>query len=73
MVNKSSFEIGNQTIKGSFGGVLVKLMLNQLGGCSQPKAGATPSFFPGSMRLLLGLSIDAQSVSKFLWKGGEHL
>ena len=73
MLNESSFEIETKTITGSFGGVLVKLILNQLGGCSQPQAVATPSFFPGSMRLLLGLSIDAQSVSKFLWKGGEHL
>ena len=48
-------------------------MLNILGGCSQPQADATPSFFPGSMRLLLGLFIDAQSVSKSIWKGGEHL
>ena len=67
MVNESSFEIGSETITGGFGGVLVELMLNQLGGCSQPQAGATPSFFPGSMRLILGLSIDVQSVSKFLW------
>ena len=53
-------------------GVLVKLVLLSLQGCSHPQDGATPTFFPGSMSLILGFSIDAQFVSKVLCKGGEH-
>ena len=48
VVHETSFEIGGKPIMEGSRGVLVKLLLLQLGGCGHLKDGDTPSLFPDS-------------------------
>ena len=50
--------------------VLVKVVLFQLGGHDHPQNDATPSIFPDSKSLLLGLSNEVSFVSEIYWKCG---
>ena len=63
-----SFETGRiSVIKGSRR-VLVKVVLFQLRGRSQPKNDATANFFANSKRPILGLSNEVSFVPEILWK-----
>ena len=50
--------------------VLVKVVLFQLRGRSQPQNDATPNFFANSERPILGLSNEVSFVPEILWKDG---
>ena len=48
--------------------VLVKIVLFQLRGHSQPQNDAEPNFFANSKRPILGLPNEVSFVPKILWK-----
>ena len=50
--------------------VLVKVVLFQLRGRSQPQDDATPNFSANSIRPILGLSNEVSFVPEILWKDG---
>ena len=50
--------------------VLVKVVLFQLRGHSQPQNDAMPKFFANSKRPILGLSNEVSFVPEILWKDG---
>ena len=50
--------------------VLVKVVLFQLRGHSQPQNDATPKFFANSKSPILGLSNEVSFVPELLWKDG---
>ena len=50
--------------------VLVKVVLFQLRGRSQPQNDATPNFFVNSKRPILELSKEVSFVPEILWKDG---
>ena len=50
--------------------VLVKVVLFQLRGHSQPQNDAKANFFANSKRPILGLSNEVSFVTENLWKGG---
>ena len=50
--------------------VLVKVVLFQLRGRSQPQNDARANFFANSERPILGLSNEVSFVPEILWKGG---
>ena len=50
--------------------VLVKVVLFQLRGRSQPQNDATTNFFANSERPILGLSNEVSFVPEILWKDG---
>ena len=65
-----NFETGRiSVIKGSRRG-LVKVVLFQLRGHSQPQNDATANFFADSKCPILGLSNEVSFVPEILWKDG---
>ena len=65
-----SFETGIISVMKGSSGVLVKVVLFQLRGRSQPQNDATPNFFANSERPILGLSNEVSFVPEILWKDG---
>ena len=65
-----SFETGRISVMKGSRRVLVKVVLFQLRGRSQPQNDATANFFKNSERPILGLSNEVSFVTENLWKGG---
>ena len=70
MLFEKSFETGRISIMKGSRRVLVKVVLFQLRGRSQPQNDATANFFANSERTILGLSNEVSYVSEILWKDG---
>ena len=58
MAIDGSYEIGKKNVIKGSRQVLVKVVLFQQVGHSQPQADATPNLFPDSRSSILGLSFD---------------
>ena len=67
---ESNTEIGRISVMKGSRRVLVKVVLFQLRGHSQPKNDATTNFFANSERPILGLSNEVSFVLEILWEGG---
>ena len=65
-----SFETGRISVMRGSRQVLVKVVLFQLRGRSQPQNGATTNFFANSKCPILGLSNEVSFVPEILWKDG---
>ena len=65
-----SFETGRISVMKGSKRVLVKVVLFQLRGRSQPQNDATPNFFANSEGPILGLSNETSFVPEILWKDG---
>ena len=65
-----SFETGRISVMKGSRQVLVKVVLFQLRGRSQPQNDATANFFANSERPILGLSNEVSFVPEILWKDG---
>ena len=70
MLNERSFETGRISIMKGSRRVLVKVVLFQLRGHSQPQNDATPNFLKNSKRPILGLSNEVSFVPEIPWKDG---
>ena len=70
MLNERSFETGRISIMRGSRQVLVKVVLFQLRGRSQPQNDAKANFFANSERPILGLSNEVSFVPEILWKDG---
>ena len=64
------FETGRISVMKGSRRVLVKVVLFQLRGHSQPQNDAMPNFFANSKSPILGLSNEVSFVSELLWKDG---
>ena len=67
---ESNAETGRIIVMKGSRQVLVKVVLFQLRGRSQPQNDATPNFFANSERPILGLSNEVSFVPEILWKDG---
>ena len=67
---ESNTETGRISVMKGSRRVLVKVVLFQLRGRSQPQNDATPNFFVNSERPILGLSNEVSFVPEILWKDG---
>ena len=67
---EKSFETGRISVMKGSRRVLVKVVLFQLRGRSQPQNDATANFFANSKRPILGLSNEVSFVPELLWKDG---
>ena len=67
---ESNTETGRISLMKGSRRVLVKVVLFQLRGHSQPQNDATPNFFANSKRPILGLSNEVSFVPEILWKDG---
>ena len=67
---ESNTETGRISVKKGSRRVLVKVLLFQLRGGSQPQNDATANFFSNSKRPKLGLSNEVSFVPEILWKDG---
>ena len=65
---ESNTETGRISVMKGSRRVLVKVMLFQLRGCSQPQNDATANFFANSKRPILGLSNQVSLFQKFFRK-----
>ena len=65
-----SFETGRISVMNGSRRVLVKVVLFQLRGRSQPQNDAKTNFFRNSNRPILGLSNEVSFVPEILWKDG---
>ena len=65
---ESNTETGRISVMRGSRRVLVKVVLFQLRGHSQPQNDATPNFFANSKRPILGLSNEVSFVPEILWK-----
>ena len=65
-----SFETGRISVMKGSRRVLVKVVLFQLRGHSQPQNDATAIFLKNSKRPILGLSNEVSFVPEILWKDG---
>ena len=65
-----SFETERISVMKGSRRVLVKVVLFQLRGRSQPQNDATANFFANSKRPILGLSNEVSFVPELLWKDG---
>ena len=70
MLFERSFEAGRISVMKSFSRVLVKVVLFQIRGRSQPQNDVTANFFANSERPMLGLSNEVSFVPEILWKDG---
>ena len=70
MVNESSLKTGKISVMKDSRQVLVKVVLFQLRGRSQPQNDAMANFFANSKRPILGLSNEVSFVPEILWKDG---
>ena len=67
---EKNIETGRISIMKGSRQVLVKVVLFQLRGRSQPQNDATANFFANSERPILGLSNEVSFVPEILWKDG---
>ena len=67
---ESSTETGRISVMKGSRRVLVKVVLFQLRGCSQPQNDATANFCKSSNCPILGLSNEVSFVPEILWKDG---
>ena len=67
---ESNTETGRISVMKGSRTVLVKVVLFQLRGRSQPKNDATANLFKNSERPILGLSNEVSFVPEILWKDG---
>ena len=65
-----SFETGRISVMKGSRQVLVKVVLFQLRGRSQPQNDAMANFLKNSKRPILGLSNEVSFVPEILWKDG---
>ena len=72
MLFESNTETGRISVMKGSRQVLVKVVLFQLRGCSQPQNDAMPNSFANSKRPILGLSNEVSFVPEILWKDGEN-
>ena len=70
MLFERNFETGRISVMKGSRRVLVKVVLFQLRGHSQPQNDATANFFVNSERPILGLSNEVSFVTEILWKDG---
>ena len=70
MPYESNTETGRISVMKGSRQVLVKVVLLQLRGRSQPQNDATTNFFANSERPTLGLSNEVSFVAEILWKDG---
>ena len=70
MLFESNTETGRISVMKGSRRVLVKVVLFQLRGRSQPQNDATDNFFENSNCPILGLSNEVSFVPEFLWKDG---
>ena len=70
MLFERSFETGRIVVMKGSRRVLVKVVLFQLRGRSQPQNDATANFFANSERPILGLSNEVSFAPEILWKHG---
>ena len=70
MLFENNTETGRISVMKGSRRVLVKVVLFQLRGRSQPQNDATASFFANYERLILGLSNEVSFVPEILWKDG---
>ena len=68
---ESNTETGRISVMKGSRRVLVKVVLFQLRGHSQPQNGATPNSFANSKRPILGLSNEVSFVPEILCKDGS--
>ena len=67
---ESNTETGRISVMKGSRRVLVKVVLFQLRGRSQPQNDATANFFANSKRPILGLSNEVSFVPEILWEDG---
>ena len=67
---ESNTETGRFSVMKGSRRVLVKVVLFQLRGRSQPQNDATANFFANSKRPILGLSNEVSFLPEILWKDG---
>ena len=67
---EGTFETGRISVMKGSRRVLVKVVLFQLRGRSQPQNDATANFFENSKRPILGLTNEVSFVPEILWKDG---
>ena len=67
---EKSFETGRTSVMKGSRRVLVKVVLFQLRGRSQPQIDATANSFKNSERPILGISNEVSFVPEILWKDG---
>ena len=67
---ESNTETGRISVMKGSRPVLVKVVLFQLRGRSQPQNDAAPNFFVNSKRPILGISNEVSFVPEILWKDG---
>ena len=67
---ESNTETGRISVMKGFRRVLVKVVLFQLRGRSQPQNDVMANFFANSKRPILGLSNEVSFVPEILWKDG---
>ena len=67
---ESNTETGRISVMKGSRQVLVKVVLFQLRGHSQPQNDATANFFANSERPILGLSNEVSFAPEILWKDG---
>ena len=67
---ESDTETGRISVMKGSRRVLLKVVLFQLRGCSQPQNDDAANFFANSERPILGLSNEVLFVPEILWKDG---
>ena len=70
MLFESNTETGRISVMKGSRRVLVKVVLFQFSGLSQPQNDATANSFANSKRPILGLSNEVSFVPEILWKDG---